>query len=392
MTNEVQQNNISGESVAKSESVSDAGSTNTEKVKQATGKQLVAIIFILALATKMFLLPIFLIQSTGRDAYIIVAVFCAFELVLLGMILVAVRKAETDFFELVSSVLGKVGAKIAIGIIGLMLFLKLNISVAEILSFYGSNVFTDFAPSVMIIILLVFLAAVGMHTLRALCRLNELIVPIIVFCLLFLIVIVVMTGFDLANIFPAVRQTDAFSHGIVHYATWVGDFTPLVLFIGRTKTKKRTAVFAASAGVIGSAVAVFFALVLSAAFGNIPSLVDNTTNLSNILQFTVGNVYGRLDMLSSVLWSVSVFIQAGLLFYCVCRCISFVTGKSAHAVISLCLCVVVYVVQFFAFVDPTVFSAVVTSLACSVFVPTVALFSAVLALVCALLFKRRSNR
>ncbi|MDE6293845.1 MAG: hypothetical protein K2L88_04400, partial [Clostridiales bacterium] len=54
-----------------SETEKNAGGTNTRETKQASGKQLVAIIFILSMATKMFLLPIFLIQSAGRDGYII---------------------------------------------------------------------------------------------------------------------------------------------------------------------------------------------------------------------------------------------------------------------------------------------------------------------------------
>ena len=41
--------------------------------KQATGLQLIAFVFILALATKMFLLPIYLIRATGRDGYIALA-------------------------------------------------------------------------------------------------------------------------------------------------------------------------------------------------------------------------------------------------------------------------------------------------------------------------------
>lgn len=389
MMKQAEQQNSKGASVARSESMQEAGSTNTGMQKQATGKQLVAIIFILALATKMFLLPIFLIRSTGRDAYIIISVFCAFDLVTLGITLIAMRIADTDIFELLSGVLGKVGSKIAVGMIGLFLFFKLNMSVAEILSFYGSNVFTDFDTSIMIIVLLAFFSAVGIHTLRALCRLNELLVPVIVVCLAVLVAIVAMTGFDLANIFPAVRNGKEFSSGIVRYSSWVGDFTPLVLFIGRTKTKKHTAVFATVSGVLGSAVAVFFALVLSAAFGNTRSLVDSTTNLSNILQFTVGNVYGRLDMFSSILWSVSVFVEAALFFYSVCRCFAFIVEKNANFAISVSLSGAMYIAQVFALVDPTVFSAVVTSPVCCIAVPILTLSVPVLALVCAAVTKKR---
>ncbi|MBD5132745.1 MAG: GerAB/ArcD/ProY family transporter [Clostridiales bacterium] len=340
---------------------------STIETKQATGKQLVAIIFMLAMATKMFMLPIMLIQTTGRDGYIIVAIGAAIDLIALGVILVAMHLAgDTDFFTLISRLFGKVGAKIIVAIIGLFMLFKLNVAVAEILTFYGTNVFSDFDTSLMIIVLLAFFCAVAVHTLRALCRLNELLVPIVTVCLTVLIVIVIMTGFDLGNVLPAVRNADKFKTGLTNHAAWLGDFTPLLLFVGRSKMKRFTPLFGAGAGVLGSAVAVFFALVLSAAFGNVPTLIDSTTNLSSILQYTMGNVYGRIDMISSILWSIAVFVEAALFFYCTARCVAFVIGKNAHIFIALGLCVVVYAVQVFALVDPAIFALVVASPASSI--------------------------
>ena len=117
-------------------SAQDAGSTNTAESKQATSRQLIAIIFILAIATKMFLLPIFLIRTTGRDAYIAMAIGGGIDLVALGVMIAAMYLSrEVDFFTLLSSTIGKVGAKIAVALIGLFLFFKLNTAVAEILAF-----------------------------------------------------------------------------------------------------------------------------------------------------------------------------------------------------------------------------------------------------------------
>lgn len=372
-----------------SENTKNAGTTNTRETKQASGKQLVAIIFILAMATKMFLLPIFLIQASGRDGYLILTVYGIFDLITLVPMIIAIRKCDVDFFELLSSVLGKVGAKIVVAIIGLFLFFKLNTAVAEILTFYGTNVLADFDTSMMIIVLLVFLTAAGTHTLRSLSRLNEILVPIIVVCLAVLVAIVVLTGFDLGNILPAVADKKSFISALIKHPAWVGDFTPLVLFIGRTKTKKYTWCFAVGSGLIGTGIAVFFAIALSAAFGNVPMLIDSTTNISNILQFSVGNVYGRLDMFSSVVWSVSVFIEAALFFYATCRCVSFVIDQNAHFVISLCACVATYVVQVFALTDPMILSLCVTSYTCSIITPAMAVGIPVLALVCGGIYNKK---
>ena len=375
------------------ESAQDAGSTNTAESKQATSRQLIAIIFILAIATNMFQLPIFLIRTTGRDAYIAMAIGGGIDLVALGVMIAAMYLSrEVDFFTLLSSTIGKVGAKIAVALIGLFLFFKLNTAVAEILAFYGNNVLNGFNVSLMTIVLLVFFAAVGVHTLRALCRLNELLVPLIVACLTVLAVIVILTGFDLANIFPSLQNPESFTDGLMRHAAWIGDFTPLVLFMGRTKLKKSTGAFAAGAGAIGTAVAVFFTMIMSAAFGNVPMLADSTTNLSNILQFSIGNVYGRIDMFSSILWSISVFIEAALFFYATCRCVAFVIGKNAHFWISLAVTVLVYIAQVFALADRTLFSLAVTSLPTSAVIFAFTIAVPTLAVTCALVQRNKRNR
>ncbi len=364
-----------------------AHSTNAVETKQATSRQLISIVFILALATKMFLLPISLIQSIGRDAYIALAIGGGIDLITLGLLIATIKLSpDVDFFELLKRAFGKVGAKIFVAFVALFLFFKLNISTTESLTFYSDNVFADFDTSLMIIVLLIFLTAAACHTLRALSRLNELLTPIIILCLALLAAIVVMTGFDLANILPAMRAPKSFAADAARHAAWLGDFTPLLLFIGRTRTKKHTAAFTAASGVIGTATAVFFSIVMCAAFGNVSVLADTSTNLSSILQYSIGNVYGRIDLFSSVLWSISAFIETALFFYATCRCVAFVIGKNSHMPIAVGVCVALYFTQVYAMTDPTVFSLIVTSYAASaitlafaVGIPTVALVCAVIA-------------
>lgn len=362
-----------------------------DEEKQTSGKQLVAVIFILSLATKMFLLPVFLIQSAGRDGYIILAAYGIFELLTLIPMLIAIRLSDDDIFVLVSRVVGKIGAKIVAAVLGLFLFFKLNTAIAEIMAFYGTNVFADFDTSLMLIVLLVFMSAAGSHTLRALCRLNEILVPIILLCLFVLAAIVVMTGLDLENVLPAVRSPREFTDALVRHPAWVGDFTPLVILVGRTKTKKHTWRFAAGAGIVGTAISVFFAIVLSAAFGNVPMLIDSTSNLSNILQFSVGNVYGRLDMFSFILWSVSVFIEAALFFYATCRCVSFVIGRKAGLAQVAAVSFATYILQVFVLVDPMNFSVAITSPACAVITPILSMTVPLFALLCAVVNRHRAS-
>ena len=221
------------------------------------------------------------------------------------------------------------------------------------------------------------------HTLRSLCRLNEFVVPVILICIVILMTIVLATGFDFANIFPVMRKPDDFKSAIFEHSVWLGDFTPIVLFIGRTKLKKRTGLCVGVAGFSSCIVSVFVAVTMCAAFGNVPELVDSGTNLSTILQFSLGNAYGRIDMMSAVLWSVGAFIEVALFFYCASRCFAFVIGRNEHFWIGVTLAVLLYLLQVLVFGDSTLFAQTVSSIpfsavmsAMSVIVPTVALVCA----------------
>ena len=330
--------------------------------KQSSGIQLVVTVFILTLATKMFLLPIFLIRAAGRDGYLVLAIGAGIDLLSLGAMLAAMFiSKDTDFFTLLEKTVGKVVTKVIVVLFTLFLFFKMNVAANETLTFYTDNVFAEFDSAIMVIVLLIFLAAVANHTLRALCRLNELLVPIVVVGIGILIAIAAVTGFDFGNIMPTMRQPEKFGDAVLRHGAWLGDFTPLALFVGRTEVKKRTVVVASVSGVIGTAVVLFFSIVMCAAFGNIPTYVDSTTNISNILQFAVGNVYGRIDLFSSVLWSIAAFVETALLFYSTCRCIAYVIGRNSHFFIALGVCVATYFTQVFAMGDPTVFTVIMSS-------------------------------
>ncbi|MCH5351033.1 MAG: GerAB/ArcD/ProY family transporter [Clostridiales bacterium] len=375
------------------EKPSTVSADTSKEVKQASSKQLIAIIFILALATKMFLQPLFLIKSAGRDAYIALAIDGTFDLIVLVITLFAMKLSPNrDFFELTRCVFGKVGSRIIVGFFGLYLFFKLNVAVSETVAFYSKNILTDLDTTLLILILLLFLVGVALHSLRAMTRLNELLTPVIVICLVLLITIVAATGFDLANIFPTMRHPREFGITLSRHMTWLGDFSPLLLFLGRTEMKKSTLPLSVTAGALGTAVSVFFSIVMCAAFGNITSMVDASTNLSSILQYSLGNVYGRIDLVSEILWSVASFIQNALFFYCTVRCFEYVIGKPFHLATSLGVSVLLFTSLTVMFKDPEILNAVIVSEITSGLVASFAVTMSVIALVCALIIKRRETK
>ncbi len=332
---------------------------------QSTSRQLVAVIFVLALTSKMFLQPIILLHAVGRDAYVAMAIDGAIDLVSLALIIAAIHlSGENDFFSMMSAVIGKVGAKIIAAVIGLYLFVKLTIATSETLIFYSDALFAEFDLTVILVVLMAFFLAVASHTLKSLSRLTELLIPLVVVGVGVLATIVITTRFDVANVLPFMRS-DGFGDAIFRHGTFMGDFTPLIFYVGRTKSKKHTSLFAAASGVIGTAVAVFFAVVMSAAFGNVPIFSDSSTNLSTVLQYSIGNVYGRIDLFSTVLWSIAAFLGNAMFFFATCKCFRFVAGEKAHGAVALLVGLALYFVEVFAMTDPTILGAVTTSVVTS---------------------------
>ena len=368
-------------------------SADTSKnVKQTTSKQLIAIIFILALATKMFLQPLFLIKSAGRDAYIALAVDGGFDILVLVITLIAMKLSpDRDFFELTRCVFGKVGSRIIVCFFGLYLFFKLNVAVSETVAFYSKNILTDLDTTLLILILLIFLVGVALHSLRALTRLNELLTPVIITCLLVLIAIVAATGFDLSNIFPSMRNPRDFGVTLSRHMTWLGDFSPLLLFLGRTELKKSTVPFCVGAGTVGTGISVFFSIVMCAAFGNVTTLVDASTNLSSILQYSLGNVYGRIDLVSEILWSVASFIQNSLFFYCAVRCFEYVIGKPFHLVTSLVTGALLFTALSLVFNEPKLLAVLIVNEITSGFIIGFTVAVPVIALISAAIVKKRDK-
>ncbi len=360
--------------------------------RQVTEKQFTCVVFLLALATKMFVQPIFLIQTAGRDAYLALAIDGAVDLVILGIIVAASKLSpDTDFFMLLKGVTGEVCARIVVGLFGLFMLFKLTVTAGETISFYAENIYTGFDVSIMSILLILFAAAASVTALRALCRLNEIITPLLMLCIAVIVFVVVATGFDVANILPVLRKPQNFESAILRHASWLGDFTPMLLFVGRTKITKHSAAITMGAGVLGTAVPVFFCIVMCAAFGNVPYLVDSSTNLSSVLQYTVGNLYGRLDIMPVLLWSVAAFIENALFFYCASRCFEFAAGKVNHLVSSAVIAIVLFFVTVFVMTEPMLFSQITANVVTSAVIAVFSFGMPLLALICAIVNKRKNS-
>lgn len=76
--------------------------------KQVSTRQFVVVQFLVALAVKMFMLPALMLRVVGKDSYIVMLAWIAFEFVdLTFVVLLARRNPDKTMYEILTDAFGK---------------------------------------------------------------------------------------------------------------------------------------------------------------------------------------------------------------------------------------------------------------------------------------------
>ena len=148
--------------------------------KQVSIKQFVAIQFLVALAVKMFMLPALMLRIVGKDSYIVMGIWIAFEFLNLTFFLItAKRNPDKTIYDILSDALGKAGSRIAIVLFSAFFVIKGVLIISEIKMFFSVTMYAEIGWAIMIIPLLVLLSSFAIRSLRAMGRTAEIILPIV---------------------------------------------------------------------------------------------------------------------------------------------------------------------------------------------------------------------
>lgn len=318
--------------------------------KRITLAQLACIIFILGMSLKMLVLPVLLIKSSNRDAFLGMVFITVMELICLGaMIAAIIISPDMSFTELIEKCVGKVVAKMFYVAIIILLFFKLLLLFGDVRVFVTENLFPESDWNILSLPLLALCAVVGMGSLRALGRMSQFLAPIIIVATVILFCIIGI-GVDYSGILPVGGNGfgDAL-RDMVYHAMWYGDYSVLVVCLGALRRTKKTALVTLSAGVLASAVVLFFTLVLTASFGSVAEYVRFGQNVTGMSNLTLGNATsGRFDLALFCVWTLSILIKAGILSY---GAVYFLRSlfPCPRWGASLGLCIVLYIVSLFCY-------------------------------------------
>lgn len=317
--------------------------------KQVSTRQFVVVQFLVALAVKMFMLPALMLRVVGKDSYIVMLAWIAFEFVdLTFVVLLARRNPDKNMYEILTDAFGKVVSRVIVAMFTLFVCAKGLLVLGELKTFFVVTMYADINWVVMLIPLMALLCAFGIRSLRSIGRTAELITPVIVVSTLVLSGLL-LGDIEFANLLPVMENGFApIKKGMLTFPMWFGDVSFLLMFLGNIKINRGFIWKSYLSKLVATALVMLFSVTLFSTYANVSTLIDYGNNVSNMTQLSMGaQDNGRFDLMFYCIWLFTVFLKLALIFYFFTRNLGFIVGTRNNYLTSPICAAVWYAVSAF---------------------------------------------
>lgn len=317
--------------------------------KQVSTRQFVVVQFLVALAVKMFMLPALMLRVVGKDSYIVMLMWIAFEFVdLTFVVLLARRNPDKTMYEILTDAFGKVVSRVIVAMFTLFVCAKGLLVLGELKTFFVVTMYADINWVVMLIPLMALLCAFGIRSLRSIGRTAELITPVIVVSTLVLSGLL-LGDIEFANLLPVMENGFApIKKGMLTFPMWFGDVSFLLMFLGNIKINRGFIWKSYLSKLVATALVMLFSVTLFSTYANVSTLIDYGNNVSNMTQLSMGaQDNGRFDLMFYCIWLFTVFLKLALIFYFFTRNLGFIVGTRNNYLTSPICAAVWYAVSTF---------------------------------------------
>ena len=308
-------------------------------------RQFMCMTFLVALAMKMFMLPVLMMRVSGRDSFMVMIIAMAADLVLLAFVAAVVHLAgDNTFFEVLSRAFGVIAAKIIALITALFYLCKLFILTADVMIFFSTTVFDSEMSFIHLVPLIALFGYFAYKPLSASGRLSELFTPIVIVSML-LLGGLTLPEVDFSGLLPILGEGwERVGLGLMSLTLWFGDFTVLLVLTGKTDNAGKKAYLSLIPALIAGVLLLTFASVLFAAYGDMPEVLTYGHNISNMTQYAVGSYkFGRFDLVIFCMWLMAVLLSAGMMSVFFARSMDFVFGEKTGKIITAAAGVLLFV-------------------------------------------------
>lgn len=291
--------------------------------KKITLRQMSILCFISVLSLKLTLLPSIIHQEIGVNAFLLIGIYCLIDLATFFPIYyVLKRNQDTTFYVFLQRTVGKFIGKIIFLLIFLFFLFKLFLLLDGGYAYAREVIFQE-APLVLFYyILVVCCISMYLFGLKSFARTAEFFYPIIIFLIILFLVIPFMTT-KIYDVRPLLNiSAGKFGKAVFQYLIACGDFTFLLLFMGKIKFEKKKTIWSVLSRIFYSFLLItFFYFVFVSVFKYTGFLHPNA--ISEIVQFVpTPSVLGNFDWLTIMFVLLVFLLNGGLFTYGMCGAMS----------------------------------------------------------------------
>lgn len=299
------------------------------KEKQLTKRQVVCILLICCMASKVTTFPIILMEKAGNDAWIsYLIMFAVYLLLFIGVMLIYKANPDKDFYCVLKGSIGKIGAKAVMAILFLLFTAQVIMMFRECRALMGANFYNNISWRPFTLTVIAFLCYAAFKGLNALGRCGEIIIGLFTVSVL-LAVLLVIPNAEFERLLPVGDSgVRAVGYSAMTVNFWFGDFFILLMMLGKIKPEKKVALHAVTAYIVSGVIVLLFIVMFIAVFGTMSVYEGFGQSFSNLMEFSFSESLGRLNSVFEIFWLGGMFFKMLVLFWVAVEALVLLTGAA----------------------------------------------------------------
>lgn len=281
--------------------------------KPISSNQAGLILILFTVGLKFSVLPAIMCDYASNNGYIVCLIALIFDFLgTIAVLLLMQKMPEQNFFDLIKNTLSKPVAIIIYSFLGLFFIIKCLIAILELHDYFIATLFEELNPLYFFIVLVLLMLFLFTKNLRTHGRLLEVFFWPMAIGLMFTLIFPIQ-DIELTNLFP-IFQDGIYPiwNGLVHTSFAFGDYTILLILMGRISYKKNSVkkILFYMLNMVGF---IFnFYVVFVGTFGD--TAINQTLALGELpLHNPHPSTIGKLEWLTIIIWTAILTIEAGLL-------------------------------------------------------------------------------
>lgn len=313
--------------------------------KTISSNQAALILILFTVGLKFSVLPAIMCDYASNNGYIVCLIALILDFLCTVAVIVVMRKIpEKNFFDLIKETLSRPVAIIIYAILAVFFIIKCLIAILELHDYFIATLFEELNPLYFIIVLSLLMFFLFNKNLRTFGRLLEIFFWPMAIGLMFTLIYPIQ-DIELTNLFPIFQ--DGFYpiwNGIVHTSFAFGDYSILLILMGRISYKKGS-VKKILLYMFSMANFIFnFYIVFVGTFGD--TAINQSLALGELpLHNPFPSTIGKLEWLTIIIWTAILTIEAGILGKSASICFKHIFNKEKSytpSIITLSIILLLY--------------------------------------------------